>query len=151
MVKDLQIFSEYKNRINKVLFHKLVGKLKKELGFNIVDLQINFVSSAQILDINKQFLNHHYSTDIITFNYSGSHSDLDGELFISLEDAQINADKYKATLDEELFRLVIHGILHLLNYDDQNVNDKRIMKSMENKLLNKHKFILLAKREKYDN
>ena len=135
MIKNLQVNSGSNIKIDKKLIHILVRKLKLELDFDIVSLIINFISSEQILEINNIYLNHNFTTDIITFNYSGNYENLDGELFISAQDALENAKKYKVKLNEEYFRLVIHGILHLLNYDDQNKNAKLVMKRLENKLV----------------
>ena len=92
--------------------------------------------------MNKAYLQHNYSTDIITFNYSELVKKIDGEIFISIDDALDNAKKYKVSLSDELVRLVIHGVLHLLGYDDQTTSDKKTMKRLENKLLSKNKFIL---------
>ena len=89
-----------------------------ELNFSILSLNINFVSGAEIHRINKEFLNHDFTTDIITFNYTGNKLDFDGEIFISIDDARFNAKKYKVDLQIELARLVIHGILHLMGYND---------------------------------
>ena len=83
------------------------------------------------------------ATDIITFNYSNVLDQIDGEIFISIEDALNNSKKYKVSLSDELVRLVIHGILHLLGYDDLNTSEKKIMKRLENKLLSKNNFGLL--------
>jgi len=135
VIKNLQVNSGSNIKIDKKLIHILVRKLKLELDFDIVSLIINFISSEQILEINNIYLNHNFTTDIITFNYSGNYENLDGELFISAQDALENAKKYKVKLNEEYFRLVIHGILHLLNYDDQNKNAKLVMKRLENKLV----------------
>ncbi len=142
MLKNLYVNSEYKF-IDRRKVHKLVGSLKKELGFGISSLIINFINKDEIHQINKEYLKHDYTTDIITFNYSGSQTELDGEIFISLDDAAFNAKKYKVSLSEELSRLVIHGILHLTGYDDTTKKDKIIMKRIENNLLNRNKFISL--------
>jgi len=136
------VFSSLK-LIDKKKVHQLVKAITDDLKFNIVNLEINFINSAEIHLLNKKHLNHDYTTDIITFDYSDDFESLDGELFISVDDAKLNAKKYKVTLNEELARLVIHGILHLLGYDDQITTDKIIMKRMENKLLSSYKFILL--------
>ena len=144
MVKNIRVFcSDKKFRVNKIRIHTLVNSLKKELNFSISSLPINFISSSEITIINKKYLNHNYSTDIITFNYSGSKDDLDGEIFISYDDAEKSSRKFKNSLAEEIFRLVIHGVLHLLGYDDMKAKDKKIMKSLENQLLNRNKFLLL--------
>ena len=96
--------------------------------------------------MNAKFLNHYYSTDIITFDYSEDRNGIDAEIFISIDDAESNARKYKVHLKNEITRLIIHGILHLLGYDDQQKKDKIIMKRKENDLLNRNKFILLRSR-----
>lgn len=141
-MKNIRIYGNY-SEINKKNIHLLIKNLSKLLDFNIVSLEINFISGNKIEEINSQYLKHYNTTDIITFNYSDSASNLDGELFISVDDARINANKFKVTFLEEITRLVIHGILHLLGYDDQQRNDKIKMKRIENKLLNTLKFILL--------
>ena len=135
MVNNLQINFAENLELKKNLLHKLVFFLKRDLKFEISSLVINFIPSDQILTINKQYLNHHFTTDIITFNYSGNHKILDGELYISIEDAENNAAKYGVSVQNEYFRLVIHGILHLLDYDDQQKSAKLVMKRLENKLL----------------
>lgn len=141
-MKNIRIYGNY-SEINKKNIHLLIKNLSKLLDFNIVSLEINFISGSKIEEINSQYLKHYNTTDIITFNYSDSAANLDGELFISVDDARINANKFKVTFLEEIARLVIHGILHLLGYDDKQRNDKIKMKRIENKLLNTLKFILL--------
>lgn len=141
-MKNLSVYSISKS-LKKKSVHNLVKSLSKELKFNISNLEINFISGKSILDINKIHLNHDYTTDIITFNYSDTVEVLDGEIFISIDDALFNSKKYKVSLSNELVRLVIHGVLHLLGYDDISHADKKIMKRMENSLLSKFKIALL--------
>ena len=141
-MKYLRIYSKYKS-ITKIKVHKLVKSICDLLEIKIDSLEINFISGKEIESINSQHLKHYYTTDIITFNYSEINNKLDGELFISVEDAEENAKKYKVSFQEEITRLVIHGILHLLGYDDQERKNKIKMKRKENQLLNTLKFILL--------
>jgi len=129
--------------LKKKNIHDLIKSLSNELYFKISNLEINFISAKSILDINKTYLNHDYTTDIITFNYSEIVNELDGEIFISIDDALSNSKKFNVSVSDELVRLVIHGILHLLGYDDIAHSDKKIMKRMENKLLSKFKIVLL--------
>jgi rRNA maturation RNase YbeY len=144
LVKNLQVFSVDLS-INKRAVHSLVASLKNELNFKISSLYINFINSDDLLEVNNKYLRHSYRTDIIAFNYSGK-SDLDGEILISIEDSLLNAKKYKVSHTSELSRLVIHGILHLLGYNDKNPKEKILMKSIEKRLLYKNKFTLLASR-----
>ena len=141
-MKNLHIYS-LQNKIKKSNVHDLIKSLSVELNFLVSNLEINFISGEDIHAINKSYLKHDYTTDIITFNYSDSLQQIDGEIFISIDDALSNSKKFRVTLSDELVRLVIHGILHLLGYDDQNLTDQKIMKRLENKLLSKNNFILL--------
>ena len=135
MVKNLSINFARNIDLEKKIVHNLVHFLKQKLNFNISSLIINFISAELITKINEEYLDHHYSTDIITFNYTMNHILLDGELYISVENADNNARRYGISAKYEYFRLVIHGILHLLNYNDLIKEDKMKMKRIENKLL----------------
>ncbi len=141
-MKNLHVYSISKS-LKKKNIHDLIKSLSNELYFKISNLEINIISAKSILDINKTYLNHDYTTDIITFNYSEIVNGLDGEIFISIDDALSNSKKFNVSVSDELVRLVIHGILHLLGYDDIAHSDKKIMKRMENKLLSKFKIVLL--------
>ena len=101
----------------------------------IKELSINFCNNEYILEANKKYLKHNYYTDIITFDYSEKQY-ISGDLLISLEMVQYNADKYKVTFVNELHRIIIHGILHLLGYNDKTDEQKEIMTQKENYYLN---------------
>ncbi len=133
-MKNLSVSTSKQIRVEKRFIHSLVTKLSKELNFSIESLNVNFVSADYMLQINKEYLKHNYHTDIITFNYSGSNTNLDGEIFISIHEAIVNALKFNVHLGSEIVRLVIHGILHLIGLDDKNASDRRKMKKEENKL-----------------
>jgi len=135
-MKNVYVENEKEFRIYKRRIHLIISSLKKELNFSISFLQINFVSSQQIIKINEKYLHHKGSTDIITFNYSEETFNLDGECYICIPVANENADKFGVSLQNELLRLVIHGVLHLLGYDDIDSMDKKVMKKEENKLVN---------------
>jgi probable rRNA maturation factor len=141
-LKNLKIYGSTKS-ISKRKIQFLIKNLSELLNFSTESLEINFINANKIEEINSKYLNHNYSTDIITFNYSENKKILDGEIFISIDDAFTNSEKFKISFNLEITRLVIHGILHLLGYDDQNPKDKIKMKRKENKLLNTLKFILL--------
>jgi rRNA maturation RNase YbeY len=94
--------------------------------------------------VNEKYLNHDFNTDVITFNYSKRVKEIDGEILISFEEARRNAKKYNTKYSKEISRLIIHGVLHLLNYDDNNKKNKANMKQMENKLINRYNFTLLV-------
>lgn len=142
MVKNLQVISDYES-IKKNAVHKLVGELRKHFDFEISSLGISFISSKQIHQVNKKFLEHDFSTDVLTFDYSSTEKNLDAEILISIDDALQNAKKYNIKPEVEFARLVIHGILHLVGYDDSNKDEKKMMTEMENQLLKKYNFALL--------
>jgi probable rRNA maturation factor len=127
--------------LDKILFHRIVALLKKEFNFSIKQLYINIVNSEYLLEINRKFLRHNYHTDIITFDYSKKKLLFDAELYISLQDAEKNAKTYNVSLEQELMRLVIHGVLHLLGFDDKNSKKRVVMKKIEDKLVNEYKYL----------
>ncbi len=141
-MKNVRVYSDDKS-ISKAKIHFLINSLSKEMKFKVKSLEINFISGYEIEVLNKAYLKHNNSTDIITFNYSDPKDILDGEIFISIDDAKENAKIFKVSYKNEISRLIIHGILHLLGFDDKNKKDKIIMKRKENRLLNTFKFILL--------
>ena len=103
--------------------------------------QINIILStdAYLLKLNKKHLSKNYYTDIITFDYSELEL-LNGDLFISVERVRENAVKYGATEEEEMLRVIIHGILHLLGYDDSNDEEKKAMIKKEDLCLRKYHY-----------
>lgn len=135
-MKNVYIESEKSYKIFKRNVHSIISSLKEELKFSISFLQINFVSSQQIININEKYLRHKGSTDIITFNYSKDTFNLDGECYICIPIAEENAGKFNVSIQNELLRLIIHGVLHLLGYDDIATKDKKIMKREEDRLVN---------------
>ena len=143
MIKNLQVSSQ-DSSINKISVHKIISSLRKEFNLTVSSLSVSFINSAELRHINKEYLNHDYETDVITFNYSKKLKEIDGEILISFEEAKLNAKKYNVTYGKELCRLLIHGMLHLLNFDDKNKERKKIMQQMENKLINRYNFTLFA-------
>jgi probable rRNA maturation factor len=139
VVRNLRIYNN--QLISKSTIHKLINLLKKELEFTIDSLEVSFVNSAEIIRLNKKYLEHKHSTDIITFDYSKSISSLEGEILISLDDALDNSKKFKASFKEELIRLLIHGVLHLLGYKDKKVYEREVMKTKENLLYRRFKYL----------
>ena len=92
-----------------------------------------------MLEINKNYLNHDYYTDIITFNYVEENL-ISGDLFISVERVRENAGKFDVTFQQELYRVILHGILHLVGYDDKTFEDQTLMREKENFYLEKIEF-----------
>lgn len=108
----------------------------KQESINTFTLSYILVDKNTILQMNGQYLNHHYYTDIITFNYS-QNNDLQGEIYISLETVAENANRFSVTFTQEFLRVVIHGFLHLCGYDDKTEKQKKLMRAKEDYYLSK--------------
>ena len=102
----------------------------------IENLNFLIVDDKRMIHFNKTYLNHNYPTDIITFNTSENEK-ISGDIIISLEKVEENAKEYKVELEEELWRVMAHGLLHLLGYNDKNKEEKEKMRKKENYYLNK--------------
>lgn len=97
------------------------------------DLNFIFCSDDYLLQVNKEYLNHDYYTDIITFNYCEDNT-ISGDIFISLDRVNDNALQLK-TQDTELYRVIIHGILHLIGFEDHTDEEKSTMRAKENEAI----------------
>ncbi|MDD3557733.1 MAG: rRNA maturation RNase YbeY [Melioribacteraceae bacterium] len=134
-MKNLTVNKNQKFSLDKREIQSLTAALIKKLNLKLVSLIINFVDPDYIRKINKQYLNHDYSTDILTFNYSENLHIIDAEIYVSLYDAFQNAEKWKVSPENEVARLIIHGILHLCGFDDQLEKDREIMREKEDELV----------------
>jgi rRNA maturation RNase YbeY len=103
-----------------------------------------FCSDKEILRINNLYLKHDYYTDIITFDYSEEDT-ISGDLFISLDTVKSNAEQFQTNYEEELYRVMIHGILHLCGFNDKSPEDELTMREKENEAL------LVLKNERVEN
>lgn len=115
--------------INDTLIKKIKFLITNE-DRKVGEIAIIFCDDNYLLDINKEFLNHNYYTDIITFNYC-ENSVISGDLFISVERITENAHKYNTSFNKELFRVIFHGLLHLAGYNDKTDAEKQIMRFKE--------------------
>ena len=97
-------------------------------------LSFIFTSNEHLRLINKEYLNHNYYTDVISFNYAEDEL-ISGDIFISVDQVRINAASYDTEEGEELRRVMVHGVNHLLGYDDGNDEEREIMRKMENDAL----------------
>lgn len=95
------------------------------------DINFIFCSDSYLLDINQKFLGHDYFTDIITFDYCDGDK-LCGDLFISIDTVRDNAVEYGEGFERELARVMVHGVLHLIGYDDHSKADQKEMRAKEN-------------------
>ena len=118
----------YKNKLANNRWLKMVaGSEIRKIG----DINVIFCSDNYILDVNMKYLQHDYFTDIITFDYCEGKV-LSGDLFISVDSVRENSIEFGTDFGEELHRVIVHGVLHLIGYDDHTEEDKKVMRQKEN-------------------
>lgn len=117
---------------NKRILKSWITKCIENYNFKLGDITILFCSDRHILKINKQFLKHNYFTDIITFPYIVNDR-ISADILISIDTVSTNAIKYNQTFSTELYRVIIHGILHLVGHNDSNSVEKSLMTHHENR------------------
>ena len=103
-------------------------------GKKVGDVNYIFCNDERILEVNREYLQHDYYTDIITFDYTEGDL-IGGDLFISLDTVKSNSEQFVTEYDEELHRTIIHGILHLCGINDKGPGEREIMEAAENKAL----------------
>lgn len=111
-----------------------IRRVAATYGKKIGEVGYMFVDDEKILKVNREYLGHDYYTDIITFDYCENNT-LNGDLVISLDTIRTNAEKFHKEYDEELHRVIIHGILHLCGINDKGPGEREIMEAAENEAL----------------
>lgn len=131
--------NNYTLRQKTKIKHWLQQAAKKE-GYSIEEVNYIFCSDEYVLQVNQQFLNHNYYTDIITFDNADKEQKkqklLVSDIFISIDRCKENAKTYNITTAEELHRILIHGLLHLCSYKDKTKATKQLMTQKEDYYLN---------------
>jgi probable rRNA maturation factor len=114
---------------------KFIGKQIKKEGKELASLNYVFCSDESLLAINKEFLQHDFFTDIITFDFSEKGQPINAEIYISVERVKENAVSYHSSFRKELQRVIFHGVLHLCGYKDKTPKDAKLMREMEDRWL----------------
>jgi rRNA maturation RNase YbeY len=120
-----------------------IKAVTESYGKKIGEIAYIFCSDEKILEINQQYLQHDYYTDIITFDYTEGDK-ISGDIFISPNTVKINAESYRTEYEEELQRVIIHGILHLCGINDKEPGEREIMEKSENQALGLRKLFNLV-------
>jgi len=123
-------FPKIKRKIISDWIKEVIGLEGKSCG----DITIIFCSDDYLLNVNRQYLNHDYYTDIITFDYVDKQL-ISGDIFISIDRIAENSEIYNSGFKNELHRIVVHGVLHLLGYKDKSKKDKLLMTEKEDTYL----------------
>ncbi len=119
-----------KKRETTAWIKAVVASYKRRLG----DIGYMFVDDEKILEVNREYLGHDYYTDVITFDYD-ENDVVSGDIVISLDTVRSNAELFGKEYDDELHRVIIHGILHLCGINDKGPGEREIMEAAENKAL----------------
>ena len=120
--------------INQTAVNEWIAQVAQHHGRVVGDLTYIFCNDEKILEVNRQYLQHDYFTDIITFDYS-SRKRISGDMFISLDTIKSNAELFERAYNEELMRVVVHGVLHLCGINDKGPGEREIMEMHENEAL----------------
>ena len=121
---------DIKKRPTTAWIRAVAATYDKKVG----DVNYIFCNDERILEVNREYLQHDYYTDIITFDYTEGNT-ISGDLFISLDTVKTNSEQFATEYDEELHRTIIHGILHLCGINDKGLGEREIMEAAENKAL----------------
>lgn len=120
--------------IQKTEVRNWVKQVAANHGKRLGEISYIFCDDEKILEVNRQFLQHDYYTDIITFDYTEGDK-ISGDLFISLDTVRTNAEQFGQSYETELNRVIIHGILHLCGINDKGPGEREIMEQHENEAL----------------
>lgn len=119
---------------DETLLSDWINSVARSEDRTIENFSVVFCSDAVLLQINKQYLNHDFYTDIVTFDLSETDA-IDGEIYVSLDRIRDNANTHQVSAETELCRVIIHGLLHLIGYDDKTEELKQLMQSKEDACL----------------
>lgn len=120
--------------IDEAVMRKWIEEVSRRHGFTVGPIVYQFCNDEHILEVNRRFLSHDYYTDIITFDYTRGQR-ISGDILISVDTVASNADMLGVNYEQELHRVIIHGILHLCGINDKGVGEREIMETHENEAL----------------
>ena len=126
---------------NKAQVRKWLELFTHQAGFTLESVSIVFCTDEFLLEMNRAYLNHDYYTDIITFDYSDKQQ-LAGELFISIDRINENASERNLQFDDELLRVMAHGVLHLMGFKDKSKRELEKMRNAEDSAINTYRSLL---------
>ena len=136
-MKEINIHSnpEY-DTPNEKICKSIINYVFSKEKINLYEISVIFTSDIYVSDLKKRFFLKDQWTDVIAFPlHSNKKEKIEGEIYISMPTAKQNADKFNQAYEKEVARLIIHGVLHLLDYSDQSLKDKQTMSKMEENIL----------------
>lgn len=127
--QDIKFVLKEKRKVSKWI-NDVIKLHQKKLG----SVSYIFCSNQYILELNQQYLNHNYFTDIITFDYCYDNI-VEGDIFISIDTVLDNSHRFKTNFNDELLRVIIHGVLHLVGFSDKTAKQQKQMRVLEDEAL----------------
>lgn len=127
--QDIKFVLKEKRKVSKWI-NDVIKSHQKKLG----NVSYIFCSNQYILELNQQYLNHNYFTDIITFDYCHDNI-VEGDIFISIDTVLDNSHRFKTNFNDELLRVIIHGVLHLVGFSDKTAKQQKQMRFLEDEAL----------------
>jgi len=124
--------SRFINGMQRKNIRQMLDTIAEDHGYIIKNICYVFMSDDELLEINQMHLQHDDYTDIITFDLSDTEASIDGEIYISVDRIQENAQNFNCSVGDELIRVISHGVLHLMGYKDKSEIDSQKMKDAEN-------------------
>tara|TARA_B100000941_G_scaffold258921_1_gene209584 strand:+ start:1167 stop:1622 length:456 start_codon:yes stop_codon:yes gene_type:complete len=131
--------NNYTRRFNKLSLNNAITYVLKRLKLSSKIIYITFISDYKMKKINNEYRQKNTSTDVLSFNYENSSNNILGEILISMNYCKKNILKNKNSLSKEVIILSIHGILHLLGYDHDNLKNEKIMFELQEKLYSEYR------------
>ena len=136
MIKLYNLYEKEFEQIDGKLITIWLKSVVKNENKSIGKISVIYVDDNYLLDINIKYLKHNYFTDIITFNYNQG-LNISGDLYISIDTIKSNAEFYDTNFKNELLRVIVHGVLHLLGYNDCEESEQIVMREREDFYLNR--------------
>ena len=143
-MNDITFYNDFdpKFSYNKEKIEKIILKVFSELTYSNIKLSIIFTKRDFLSKMKETYFNVEQYTDVIAFDFSEDKENFEGEIYISIKDVKENAKLFEQSFDNEFKRVVIHGALHLVGYNDIEDKDKLMMRKMENKYLEEFNFTI---------
>ena len=144
-MKQISIYNDFDSNFlfNPESIKSLILNVLKEKKINLIALSIILTESNYLSKLKKKYFNVEQFTDVIAFNLSGEKDCIDGEIYISIDDVKENAKIYSESFENEFKRVIIHGSLHLMGFDDSTEDEKKTMTDLENIFINKFKKLII--------
>ena len=145
-MKQIKIYNDYDSKFlfNSDSIKKLILNVFEEKKNKLAELSIILTNSISLSKLKKKYFNVNQFTDVIAFNLSDEKDCIEGEIYISIDDVKENSKIYSESFENEFKRVLIHGSLHLIGFEDSTEEEKQTMRNLENIFLNKFKESIIS-------